>query len=1590
MRKGLSPIISAILILLIAISVTLLAIIWLPKFIIKIFPQLGFNESYVRSRGCLSIENVKGLFGLFTIKNCGKVALSDFSFFIDNNFINKLNIGTLNPSQSIDFYDMPITGGRHSLYITADYAESPPYAVDVPYWECIGGEPILVEDWYVSKEISCICSYNTVIPVNGNVYVIENGRLSLYNCILQFEYMRIRDNGFLNLTKTKIRSIDGDVAFRDDSEAYIKDSVFNQVSTWFEHASNATVINSKLYGIRINSNIHHKITFSGFDAINSPITEFVKAEDSNFTINFNNVSFDYSSLQISDNSNTTVRNSRFSDFYIASEENHNLTVNNWSKDTTQDLYFKAQGSDFTFDAKNFYGGWTLFYGEDNSNNTVTNSIIGQIEAWESPNNTFINCSIDEVYLLDNSFNNFKNCNINDQFHFGFSWYDTDNFAKANFSNTTISNSISFDTSYYFPSRITNITFFGNVTFDSSAYINRFYANVTRNFPTIIKDSNNYPFPTLQPARVIITNKFNQTVWAGSVNGGVNPIRYYIEDPIILFNLSNYVPGNFNMTVSQVCENKTDVNFLNSTPLEFTINRSYNYDGTSFNTPQVGGTRRGIAFDNSYFWVASSNGNVSKYSSIGTYLWRFNSTLKGLRDVASNGTYLWLLNYNSSDKKVYRYRTSDYGYDNWNFDISAVIEAYAVDFDGNNFWVLSNTSVYKYSSTGVYTGFSFSLNRLAGVYFGDIVFNGGLWVLTENYSSSSGRGVFKYNPDGTYDNWYFDINPPTTTGRGLAYNGTYFWVMNSTGTVFRYSLNRNCLEIMKQCDEFVTFLPYTISKNNMRYCLLYNLYLPNKTAITFASSVQNTTLDCLGHNLNSNYFSGSFGVYLTGAGTNSNTIKNCNITNFGYGIRLYNGPSNNFITNNTAGSNSYGIVIDSSSNNIVANNTAMNNGGQGIIVFNSGQNNTIADNILINNYQNIHLCNGAANNIVIRNNITGGTYGIYVHDGAGGTASYNNLTYNNITSAQVGIYIVEGCHDNLFANSSVMNSGQYDYYLANATSNNSFINMNFTSSKKIYFNDTTSWFNYRNTTANNIWLKTNVSAQSNITRKLVNWGDALMQWNDTFSNTSGSITATYNISGLLPNINYTVYNNSILTYTFKSSSTGQISFTVYLPANQEHGIMVNRSNNVLNLNFNEANGTKVYDSSGYGNNGTLYGETFYDGTLGNGTAGTQPTRLSGSSCIYGNCLGFDGVPNAIADVVNISDFMPNSSLTVMAWIYPKQIYGDERAIVSKWGSNSEWLFRLSNATTAQLQFYIINVTGGWEEVDSTSANIQINNWYHVAAVYDRANRNVSFYVNGTPKGGGYFPYNGQTQNGADIVRIGAQSGGSFDPFNGTIDEVRIWNRSLTQAEIQAEMNSSMPTSRPIASWRFDEGSGNRANDTHIWVNGTYGSALSFDGVNDYALIPDSNSLDVSNITIAAWIYPYTWGGISGDYGRILDKSNAYLFFLAKDSNNNRLSFYYRNTTGSSYQSYSTGGSIQLNQWQFVSVTYDGQYVKFYVNGNPAGQATVTAKGPIIQTSNSLYVGNRAGLDRQFNGIIDELRIWNRILSQSEILAEMNKG
>jgi parallel beta-helix repeat protein len=159
------------------------------------------------------------------------------------------------------------------------------------------------------------------------------------------------------------------------------------------------------------------------------------------------------------------------------------------------------------------------------------------------------------------------------------------------------------------------------------------------------------------------------------------------------------------------------------------------------------------------------------------------------------------------------------------------------------------------------------------------------------------------------------------------------------------------------------------------------------------TANNVTLDCQGHTIDGTDTLSTFGIYVyrASATTTNETIKNCTLTDWGYGIRLY-FSSNNTITNSTANSNSYyGIVLSSSSNNTITSSTANSNSYYGILLSFSSNNQITNSTANSNSYDGIRLYS-SSNYVIVNCIVQANTnYGIYLST-AGNPA---NLIYNNL-------------------------------------------------------------------------------------------------------------------------------------------------------------------------------------------------------------------------------------------------------------------------------------------------------------------------------------------------------------------------------------------------------------------------------------------------------------------------------------------------------------------------------------------------------------------------------------------------------------------
>ena len=200
---------------------------------------------------------------------------------------------------------------------------------------------------------------------------------------------------------------------------------------------------------------------------------------------------------------------------------------------------------------------------------------------------------------------------------------------------------------------------------------------------------------------------------------------------------------------------------------------------------------------------------------------------------------------------------------------------------------------------------------------------------------------------------------------------------------------------------------------------------------------------------------------------------------------------------------------------------------------------------------------------------------------------------------------------------------------------------------------------------------------------------------------------------------------------------------------------------------------------------------------------------------------------------------------------------------------------------------------------------------------------------------------------------------------------------------------------VGYWKFDEGSGTTAFDSSgngnigvlydspTWVNGKSGKALSFDGSDDYVRIERSSSLDAtSEVTVEAWICPRAYVSGLGDNSHIVSRTNTgggHVYVLSLYPDSHKASY----SVNPFPDQHASNADIQLNVWTHLTMTYDGSYVRLYINGE--FDSSYELSGAIETTPNWLAIGcNSYGSTyAHFNGTIDEVRIYNRALSQEEI-------
>jgi hypothetical protein len=313
--------------------------------------------------------------------------------------------------------------------------------------------------------------------------------------------------------------------------------------------------------------------------------------------------------------------------------------------------------------------------------------------------------------------------------------------------------------------------------------------------------------------------------------------------------------------------------------------------------------------------------------------------------------------------------------------------------------------------------------------------------------------------------------------------------------------------------------------------------------------------------------------------------------------------------------------------------------------------------------------------------------------------------------------------------------------------------------------------------------------------------------------------------------------------------------------------------------------------------------------------------------------------------------------------------------------------------------------------NTQTQVPLNQWVHIAATR-KAGEDAKVYYNGVSQPLTSVPWPSGTISYAGAWFAIGQQKDIPRPFKGLIDEPEVFNRAISQSEVQAIYNAGSAgkchscTPPPAGMQTWWPGDGN-TNDIQgpTFENGTLfggatyapgkvGQAFSLNGTNAYVRVTNSAVFDPTTAgSQDAWVkfnqLPSDAGhnmGIigQGSFGRDFDlwalTDNKFGFYIAAGGDASGL--FATSTT-----------VIQTGVWYHVAGTWDSTGIRIYVNGVLENANTNANALNITRTPSGqpLEIGNQAFFGPVlFNGLIDEVEVFNRALSAAEIAALADAG
>lgn len=413
-----------------------------------------------------------------------------------------------------------------------------------------------------------------------------------------------------------------------------------------------------------------------------------------------------------------------------------------------------------------------------------------------------------------------------------------------------------------------------------------------------------------------------------------------------------------------------------------------------------------------------------------------------------------------------------------------------------------------------------------------------------------------------------------------------------------------------------------------------------------------------------------------------------------------------------------------------------------------------------------------------------------------------------------------------------------------------------------------------------------------------------------------------------------------------------------------------------------------------------------------TLATSPLQSSMADQVIGPVERARTAPVAPASALNIADskssiaseaaldFDETQSFTIEAWLNINQFQTSNQVLLEK-----EQAYRIRRPRSTNRLSFSTRDGGVWDELESNT-DIPFDTWFHLAAVYDAETRTKHIYINGvlnvTQAG---ITRISVTQSPVIIGSLLPLTFPATDAKSAAIDTLRLWATARNRDQIIADIDRNLTvfdfdtatTDRSVpgllGEWRFEDitggvvrdssGNGRNANSNTIdaadLLNGhsfrpppplatVDHSALSFPGSPGAQItVADSTSLDITNkITLEAWIQV---GALDKPWQAIVTKGESWGITRFQESA--RLAF--RTTSGGVPDDLVGSTALVAGRWYHLAATWDGIDKRLYLDGLLDAKAAWS--GPLDVGADDLAIGgNAASAAREFNGMIDDVRVW----------------